>query len=82
MGDSKRGCLHKYQAPRRKKAFIYGDGKGTLVWKHETGAGGMLASPLDLVRCGTRVFSRKGCMEVGSWKEISAEAKRWRGEFG
>ena len=42
----------------------------------------MLASPLDFVRCWIRVFSRKGCREVGSWKEISAEAKRWRGEFG
>ena len=36
----------------------------------------MLVSPLDFVRCRTRVFSRKGCGEVGSWKEISAEAKR------
>ena len=42
----------------------------------------MLASPLDFVRCWIRVFCRKGCREVGSWKEISAEAKRWRGEFG
>lgn len=74
--------MPKYQEPRRKKAFVYGGGKVTLVWKHETGAGEMLASPLDFVRCGTRVFSGKGCREVGSWKEISAEAKRWRVEFG
>lgn len=47
------------------------------MWKHETGAGGMLTT-LDLVRCGTESSLEKGCTEVGSGREISAEAKRWR----